>query len=484
MNRFWAVSAVLLINSLLLSFLFLDTSQNLIAIWRGSDTYQYGFFILPITFWLLWQKQNFYQNKPIKPSYIGLLFFLLSGLIWVLGRIIEAGIIEQYGLVAMLVASLWAFLGTPLFKVLLFPFCYLLLMVPIGEDLVPLLMQFTAYFTTEAIKLTGIPVFREGLFISLPTGDWNVVQACSGIRYLLSSLILGILFAYLSYQSILKRAIFILAAVIVPIIANGLRAFLIVMIGHFSNNKLATGIDHFIYGWFFFALVIFVLFAIGSRWQDPEPVINITKNNQSTTYQFSFVLAILLIGCSFFIQKSEQLVIALSQPVIEKTIFPEYKDHWKKTNLAENFWHPITPNAALIESTAYINQKLKITGGIYRVHFRGDEESELTGSENTWVDKTKYWRVKQQQSHNLMGFNVNQVILKSPHQQIIVWSWYEIANQRTTNKYKAKLYELKQRLFNHQSQTKRLYYFLIKPKDMEITTLSGYLVPFIRKFEY
>jgi exosortase/archaeosortase family protein len=96
-----------------------------------------------------------------------------------------------------------------------------------------------------------------------------VAVACSGIRYLIASFTLGTLFAYLNYTSNKKRLIFILFSLVLPLLANGIRAYGIVMIAYLSDMKYATGVDHLIYGWVFFGLVIFIMFAVGSIWSDP-----------------------------------------------------------------------------------------------------------------------------------------------------------------------------------------------------------------------
>jgi EpsI family protein len=95
-----------------------------------------------------------------------------------------------------------------------------------------------------------------------------VVEACSGVRYLIASLMVGALFAYINYRSMRRRLLFMLVALAVPIVANWLRAYMIVMIGHLSGNKLAVGVDHLIYGWIFFGVVVGVMFLIGARWSE------------------------------------------------------------------------------------------------------------------------------------------------------------------------------------------------------------------------
>ena len=104
----------------------------------------------------------------------------------------------------------------------------------------PWLMESTADFTVSALVLTGIPVYREGHQFIIPSGAWSVVEACSGVRYLIASLMVGALFAYLNYRSMRRRWLFMGVALVVPIVANWVRAYLIVMIGHLSNNKLAA----------------------------------------------------------------------------------------------------------------------------------------------------------------------------------------------------------------------------------------------------
>jgi EpsI family protein len=119
--------------------------------------------------------------------------------------------------------------------------------------------------------VTGIPVLRDGSNFSIPSGNWSVVEACSGVRYLISSFTLGCLYAYLTYRSTGRRLLFVLLSIVVPIVANGARAYMIVMLGHLSGMKLAVGVDHLLYGWIFFALVIFLMFWIGSYWREDGP---------------------------------------------------------------------------------------------------------------------------------------------------------------------------------------------------------------------
>ncbi|MBK7646006.1 MAG: exosortase [Betaproteobacteria bacterium] len=149
--------------------------------------------------------------------------------------------LTQFSVIAIAILTICSLVGLVIGKEMAFPFVFLFFAVPIGDFLLPQLMEWTADFTVHALRLTGIPVFREGQNFVIPSGNWSVVEACSGIRYLIASLTVGTLYAYLTYTSLKRRLTFIIVALLVPIAANWLRAYLIVLLGHISGNKLATG---------------------------------------------------------------------------------------------------------------------------------------------------------------------------------------------------------------------------------------------------
>jgi exosortase/archaeosortase family protein len=175
----------------------------------------------------------------------------------------------------------------PVTRALMFPLLFLYFAVPIGEFALPTLMEWTADFTVAALRLTGIPVYREGLQFVIPSGNWSVVEGCSGVRYMMASVMVGSLFAYLNYQSMRKRLLFLGVSILVPLIANWLRAYMIVMLGHLSNNRIATGVDHLVYGWVFFGVVITVMFMIGSRWAEPDRERVTAGTSQSSAWAMS-----------------------------------------------------------------------------------------------------------------------------------------------------------------------------------------------------
>jgi exosortase A len=251
-----------------LLLLYWDTWVAMVTIWERSGTFAHCYLVPPISAWLIWRQRAELAPLVPKPSLALLPLVALMAAAWLLGDLASVNALTQFAVTAMLVFLVPAILGVAVGRRILFPLAFLFFMVPFGEFLMPMLMEWTADFTVAAIQLSGIPVYREGLQFVIPTGNWSVVEACSGVRYLIASFMVGSLFAYLNYRSTTRRLAFCLVALAVPLVANWLRAYMIVMLGHLSGNRLAVGVDHLIYGWVFFGLVVGVMFLIGSRFAE------------------------------------------------------------------------------------------------------------------------------------------------------------------------------------------------------------------------
>ena len=256
-----------------IGLLYRDTALGMVAIWTRSETFAHAFLVPPIVAWLLWRQRDRLLAMTPRPNAWMLVPVAVGALVWLLGDLATVNSVTQLAFTTLLVLTVPALLGLRIARAALFPLAFLFFAVPIGEFLLPQLMEWTADFTVAALRLSGIPVFREGLQFVIPSGNWSVVEACSGVRYLIASFMVGTLYAYLTYRSRQRRLIFMAISIVVPVFANWVRAYLIVMLGHLSENRIAAGADHLIYGWVFFAVVIGLLYTIGARWAEaPQAV--------------------------------------------------------------------------------------------------------------------------------------------------------------------------------------------------------------------
>ena len=247
-----------------------STAVSIVAIWERSETFAHGFVVIPICIWLVWRRREELALIPAKPWWPGLLGVFLAGGLWLVASSADTLGLKQFALAFLIQAGIVTVLGTRLSRALIFPLVFLLFAIPAGDVFVPTLIDWTADFTVWALRASGVPVYREANHFIIPSGAWSVVEACSGIRYIIASVMVGTIYAAVAYRSTKRRLAFLLASALVPIVANWMRAYMIVMIGHLSNNKLAVGVDHLIYGWIFFGVVMLALFWVGSRWQEAD----------------------------------------------------------------------------------------------------------------------------------------------------------------------------------------------------------------------
>ena len=263
----------LLVGVLLWALLFKPEIKAAIETWQISTAYGHCFLVLPMTLFLVWDRRNTVLATPVRPRFIFAGLAVPVAAAWLVAE--RLGIMEGRQLVAVaaLEVLLLAVLGWRMFRVLAGPLLYLFFLVPFGMFLTPSLQHFTARFTVIGLDLLGIPNFANDLIIEIPAGTFLVAEACAGLRFLIASVAFGVFYALLNYRSPIRRGTFILASIVVPIVANGLRALGIVVLGAALGSAEAATADHIIYGWIFFSIVMMLLVVAGlplreSRLQD------------------------------------------------------------------------------------------------------------------------------------------------------------------------------------------------------------------------
>lgn len=308
-KRLWLMFSVLILTW---AVVYQDALRAMEAIWSTSDTFAHGYFILPISLWLVWRdKENFLQSR-VQAGWLALPLLVASLFLWLFAFSADINVLGQLSAVTSLVLLIWLVIGNKLAWRYKFPLMYLFFSVPMGENLIPLLQDVTAWFTVFFLKLNGIPVYVDGLYIQIPTGMFEVAVACSGIRYLIASVAVGTLFSYLTYNKTYKKILFVLFALTLPILANGIRAYGIVAIAYYSDMKYATGADHLVYGWLFFGVVIMLMFWVGGFFADKvqatkrsdKEVLGAATQMKFSKYALLPLLSLPLLLLTFFVLKS------------------------------------------------------------------------------------------------------------------------------------------------------------------------------------
>ncbi|MBK1708019.1 exosortase A [Marichromatium gracile] len=427
---------------------FWPTVAGMIEIWTRSETFTHGFLVLPAVLFMIWRERAGLREVVLRGEPLALLAIAAGGLVWLLARLTEVAVIEQLALVGLSWALIGLVLGRTMLWRLAFPLAFLLFAVPMGEGLIYPLMEFTAAFTVNLLRLTGIPVFWDGTFFSIPSGDWSVVEGCSGVRYLIASLFLGVIYAYLSYRSPWRRLAFIVLAAVVPLLANGLRAYLIVIIAHLSDMRLAVGVDHLIYGWVFFGLVMFVLFLIGGLWREPPraepetPTVSSTADRRGARRRGGHALPAL--GLALLLAWPA-LAADLERPraIQPLALAPLAAPADWTTGAAFTEWRPTYLGASATLEQVFVRDGEPV--GFYLAGYAG-EGGELVNSQNVLVaQKHPRWKMPQQapRREDLAGGSLGLIEsrVRTPEQTLLVWHWYWIDGAHLANDYLAKLHE-------------------------------------------
>jgi exosortase A len=240
-----------------------------LTVWAVSPTYSHCYFIIPVSAFLIWKRRHVVAPLVPAPLPSALLLAIPCILVQLAGSIASITEVQQIAMMGLVEVLILAVLGPEIFTHLMFPLLFLFFLVPMGEYLVGPMQNFTTWFISTGLDLMGILHHTEGTIIEMTNGVYRVAEACAGLRFLIATLAVGALFAYLTYRKWHKIVLYMLACVIVPIIANGFRALGIVLLAHYSDNKIATGADHLVYGWGFSVAILCLLMVIGVRFADP-----------------------------------------------------------------------------------------------------------------------------------------------------------------------------------------------------------------------
>jgi len=404
--------------------LYWSTWVDMERVWRGSATYNHCYLIIPIVLYLFYrskQQPELNQGKSDRWLIIPCLTLVLMQWVWLFGFAADLALLMHAAAVITLQAMLWLVLGNKNSYHHRFAIFYLTFLIPFGEELSPFLQNITADHTVVLLQAANIPVFREGLFLSTPVGMFEVAEACSGLRFLIAALAISVLFAYLHYNTIWKQIIFVAGMAVLSIIANGVRAFMLVYIGEKSGMKFGFGADHFVYGWLFFGLVLMAGFWVGARFADPvQPMQRSLPKHfalQANMWLQSCALMALLLTWGFSTTLHVKEVTAVHT---QSTVTRQNSDWGIRFSDAISISHWQSDSAAEYFTALYANKQ---------------QNGELISWQNALFDKQR-WQIEKRLA--LAPFTVLQLkSLKGDYRTVLYW--YQVGDYTTRGGLKTKL---------------------------------------------
>jgi exosortase A len=460
----WSVAGVAAIVATL-ALVFWSTSVSLVSTWNSSGTYSHGFLIVPAFFWLVWGRRIELASLPIVPTWWALHPLAVVCVLWLVGDSMALALPTQLAVVMMVPLVIAGVFGFAWVRALLFPLAFLFFAVPVGESLVPVLMDWTADFTVAALQLSGVPVYRDGLHFEIPSGKWSVVDSCSGIRYLFACLAVSSLYAWTIYRTTARRLALVGLAAGIAVIANWIRAYGIVMLGHLSNNQIATGVDHLVYGALFFAVIMALVFGLGVVWREGGQA---TAQDHAVPVQSAgadlapplrdvgmrrWVPAALAMGAVMLtvsIGGARPATATGAASLATQGVLP--RGGWAALDAPPLTWQPALHNPASLVSSAFAKggETVGMHVGLFN---RPTTQSKVTSAMNRLLEPdglNPQWKLAQQGSTQIQwgaeSVKVRTAVLIGNGARLVAWQWYGVDGQVTADPARAAWLQMLARL--------------------------------------
>jgi len=451
----WKRHAVMLAGAwAALLLLFHHDAADLLRIYWTNTTFGHCLFVAPVIGWLVWQRRR--ELADVVPSgwWPGLALVGAGGVSWVVGEAAGVALFRHAGLVLMLQGAVVSVLGPNVARALLFPLFYMLFLVPFGDFLEGPLQDITVRMVMPLLHLSGVPASVDGVLISTPNGYFEIAEACSGAKFLIAMVAYGVLVANVCYVSWKRRIAFLTMAMLVPVIANGLRAFATIYAAWWTSVEQATGFDHIVYGWVFFGLVMVVVLAIGWRWFDRDPdaawfdpaSLQVAPGRQVDAPVVS--LLVLTVACLFLGWGT--LIDARAQPLPATVELPQVAGWTRAPISASAPWAPNYPAADHFLMGRYIDGQGRAVDLAVALYDSQREGKELVGFGIGAIRENDRW-VRIDAMPPVDGGDALRMVGPGRIERQVV-TWYRVGEVTTGSDKRVKLETLLVKLFGGQQR--------------------------------
>lgn len=264
-GRVWSGWQGVLLLALMV-WLYASILARLFAQWFNDPNFSHGIFVPLFALFVLWQDRRSWRAIPLAPSWTGLPIVVMALLMLILGVLGAELFFSRISLLVLLAGLIILFQGWRLFRAVLFPWAFLVLMIPIPTLILQKvtfpLQLLASKLASGLLPVFGVPVLREGNVIVLPSMPLEVAEACSGIRSLLSLVTLAIIYGFLMDSRKWVRVVLACSAVPIAVTANSFRIFGTGLLVQYWDPEKAEGFFHAFSGWLIFVVSLILLFAL------------------------------------------------------------------------------------------------------------------------------------------------------------------------------------------------------------------------------
>ncbi|MDJ0784833.1 MAG: VPLPA-CTERM-specific exosortase XrtD [Desulfosarcinaceae bacterium] len=243
-----------------------DTIGGLYRQWTSNEDYSHGLLVGPIAIYLLWERRRSISDTVFQTDWRGLMLMVIALMLHVVGELGAELFTVRFSMLLCLVGGVWVIYGGRLVRTAWFPLAFLFMMLPlpgfIYRNLTFSLQLLSTTLSVKLLHLTGISAYQEGNIIDIGITQFQVVDACNGLRYILPLMTLGILMASFGQRPIWKRLVLVAMTIPVAILANVLRIFATGLLASLWGLNIAEGFFHSFSGFIVFLFSLSVLLII------------------------------------------------------------------------------------------------------------------------------------------------------------------------------------------------------------------------------
>jgi exosortase D (VPLPA-CTERM-specific) len=427
--------------------------------WADHEEYSHGFLIPIVSAWLLWMRRDALRANTGQPTWAGPVIVLLAAAMHITGELSATIILSQLGFVLAIVGLVVGVGGYSLLRTAFVPILFLLFAIPLPrfiENMMSLQLQLvSSQLGASSIRMLQIPVYLDGNIIDLGNYKVQVVEACSGLRYIYPLLSLSFLAAYFFKAPLWQRAIVFLSAIPVTIVLNGLRIGFVGVTVNYFGPQAADGILHLFEGWIVFlacaailALVIYFLARIfGRSFSEavyfPNVEFSITHRQEINSRHQVPLFASLLLLCVAGLAASQHSGRAEIIPDRPRFIaFPEQIGSW---NGHASLLDPEIERALRLDD--YILSDYKRADGkavnLYVAYYSSQRKSEQPHSPSDCMPASG-WQMSNFERTNYTDngtkWPLNRVVIEKNSTKQLVYYWFDERGRKIANEYLAKWY--------------------------------------------
>ncbi|MCG3110228.1 MAG: VPLPA-CTERM-specific exosortase XrtD [Candidatus Manganitrophus sp. SB1] len=467
---FWWGAAL---PALLLGIIYSNGIAYMVHKWYADENYGHGFFVPLISLYLIWQQRHRLREKRLQGSWWGVPVLLIGVGLYFIGELATIYVVVHLSLWVVLIGLTLAAIGGEGMRIITFPLFYLLAMIPLPDFLYQGLSGWLQLVSSAlgvgCLQVIGVTAFREGNVIDLGPIQLQVVEACSGLRYLFPLAALALICAYLFREKLWKRVLLFLSSFPIAIFLNGFRIGMTGLLVDLYGTQTAEGFFHSFSGWLLFVSSLSILFAemwllarIGAgkrkafrEWfgtgLDPVEASRLSATGSlqtalrppPSTYLFSVALLVPVLFVSMQINAREEIV-----PSRESfTEFPMQVAAWsgKPLVMEEAYRDALRFDDYLL---ADYQSPERVPINLYVAYYGSQKKGQSAHSPRTCIPGGG-WEITSLRTIRIDGEGAaipplwaNRVLIQKGDQKQLVYYWFQQRGRILTNEYLVKFYLL------------------------------------------